>query len=427
MQYIIIGNGVAAVAAVEGVREKDPRGAIRIISEEPYPTYGRPLISYYLAGKIDRDRLWYRPESFYKDQGVELSLGVQVTGLDPKFKSVVCSDGSSYSYDKLLLAVGGRPIELDLPGAEGEDVYRFTTLADAEALLKVVDKAKKAVVVGAGLIALKSAEALLMRKLDVTLVVRSRIMRSYFDEEAGGLLLQHLESKGLKFLKGATPKEIKRDKKGRVSKVETSQGDLSADLVIMAAGVSPETTLAKAAGLAVNRGVLVDEFLATSDPDIYAAGDCTEAVDMVTGEREVLPIWPKAYNQGLYAGRNMTGAKTAHPGGLPMNSISYYGLPTISVGLVNPPDDQGFEVERVIEKEEGRYRKLVIKDGRLVGFVLVGDIEKSGLFTSFVKFGFPVGEDIREKLKQGDPSVLLWPEEFFDETWNPRPTAQPIA
>jgi len=427
MQYIIIGNGVAAVAAVEGIREKDRTGAIRIISEEPYPTYGRPLISYYLAGKIDRDRLWYRPESFYNDHGVELSLGVRVASLDPKARTVACADGSSYSYDKLLLATGGRPTEIDLPGAGGEGVYRFTTLSDAEALLKVVDKAKKAVVVGAGLIALKSAEALLMRKLDVTMVVRSRIMRNYFDEEAGGLLLKHLEAKGLKFLQGATPKEITLDQNGRASKVETSQGDLSADIVIMAAGVSPEATLAKAAGLAVNRGVVVDEFLATSDPDTYAAGDCTEATDMITGELEVLPIWPKAYNQGLYAGRNMAGGKMAHPGGLPMNSINYYGLPTMSVGIVNPPEGQGFEVERMVDEEGERYRKLVIKNGRLAGFVLIGDIEKSGLFTSFVKFGFPVTEDIREKLKRGEPSVLLWPEEFFEETWNPRPTAQPIA
>ncbi len=340
---------------------------------------------------------------------------------------MACSDGSTFSYDKLLLATGGRPIDLDLPGAGGEGVHHFTTLADAETLLKVTDVARRAVVVGAGLIALKSAEALLMRGLDVTLVVRSRIMRSYFDEQAGGLLLKHLEAKGLRFMQGAAPETVSRDEKGRVTGVKTSQGEAPADLVIMAAGVRPETELAEKAGLAVNRGIVANEMLQTSDPDIYAAGDCAEARDMLTGEQQVLPIWPKAYSQGLYAGRNMAGAETPHPGGLPMNSISYYGLPTISVGVVNPPESTEYEVDSWLDEEEGRYRKLVLKDDKLVGFVLIGDIEKAGLFTSFVKFGFPVTDEVRTRLGRGEPSVLLWPEEFFEEKWNPKPVSPPTV
>jgi NAD(P)H-nitrite reductase large subunit len=234
-------------------------------------------------------------------------------------------------------------------------------------------------------------------------------------------------NKGMQFLHGATPEAVKRDADGAITAVATSQGEVPADLVVLAAGVRPETSLAESAGLEVNRGILTDEMLRTSDPDVFAAGDCTEARDMLTGQRQVLPIWPKAYSQGRCAGRNMAGAEQPHPGGLPMNSISYYGLPTISVGVVTPPEGEGYEVERALDEDSGSYRKLVFKEGKLAGFVLIGDIEKAGLFTSFVKFGFPVSADVRERLKGGEPSVLLWPEEFFEETWNPRPVNPPSA
>ncbi|MGE4553216.1 MAG: NAD(P)/FAD-dependent oxidoreductase, partial [Desulfovibrionaceae bacterium] len=312
MQYLIIGGGVASVAAIEGIRRQDKGGAITLVTAEPVKTYGRPLISYYLAGKIGKDKIAYRPEKFWKDNKVELVLGTTVTSLDTKAKKAALSDGSVLSYDACLLATGGKPFAPAVEGSDGPDVYRFTTLADAEALMARLDEqgrpVRRAAIVGAGLIALKAAEGLAARGVEVTLVVRSRIMRAYFDEPAGELLVRHLEKKGVKFLNGQTPQAILRGKDGRVKAVRTDKGQQEADLVILAAGVRPNLDLAKSAGIECGKGVLVNDRLMTSAKDVYAAGDVAEAVDLITGERRVIPIWPNAYNQGFYAGRNMAGA-----------------------------------------------------------------------------------------------------------------------
>jgi len=136
----------------------------------------------------------------------------------------------------------------------------------------------------------------------------------------------------------------------------------------------------------------------------------------------VVPIWPNAYNQGYASGRNMAGAKQPYMGGLPMNSISFYGLPTISVGTVNPPEgDKNFEIFAQLDEEKETYRKLIFRDEKLVGYVLVGDIDKGGMYTAFIKFAMPLGGEAKDKLINAGPEVFLWPAELFDETWNPEP------
>ena len=419
MDYLIIGNGVASIGAIEGIRRYDAEGRITVISQEPDSTYGRPLISYFLAGKLSLERLALRPPAFYEKNNVRQVLGVRVRKLDTANRKVMLDTGEELAYDKLLLATGGVSRRLELPGLEGPDVYPFTTLAHAERLAGLAGKGKKAVIVGAGLIALKAAEGLVARGEDVTMVVRSRIMRTYFDEKAGELLVQHLQSKGLNFMQGATPTSIKRDQRGNVQAVETDKGEAPADLVIMAAGVTPRMELAQGAGLRTNRGVVADSFLRTSDENIYAAGDVAETMDMLSGEYDVTPIWPNAHQQGLTAGKNMAGAGVEYPGSLSMNSVAYFGLPTASVGIVNQPEDGSYDIFAEIDQASSIYRKLVFRGDRLVGYVLVGNIDHAGLYSGFVRFQVPVDDDARARLKDGRPSSLLWPDEFFDTRWNP--------
>ena len=418
MDYVIVGNGVSAIGAIEGIRQHDETGSITVISDEAVPTYGRPLISYYLSDKIKFDTLPFRPEEFYKRNGVSMRLGSRVLSVDAESKVLTLDCGDKVQYDKLLLATGGTPVKPDLPGIDGPGVYNFTTVAHAEILKELVDKVKKVVVIGAGLIALKAAEGFAEKGVDVTIVVRSRIMRTYFDETAGELIVQHLEKNGIRFMQGTATKEIIRYEDTTIKGVDTDQGMVPADVVIVAAGVRPNMGLAVQAGLVTKQGIRVDDYMATSDEDVFAAGDVAEAKDLLTGEYTVRPIWPNAYTQGRYAGQNMAGAETPYTGGLSMNSITYYGLPTISVGETNLADDDQYETAVFLDRENSIYRKLIFKNHVLAGCILIGDIDAAGFYTSFIKNGFELDEEGKERLVEGDPSPALWPDSFIEAMMN---------
>ncbi len=424
MKYLIIGNGVASIGAIEGIREHDAAGEILVLSEEDKATYGRPLISYYLAGKVKAANMPLRPREFYEHNKVAVRLGCKAVAVDPKAKTVRLEDGENIPYDRLLLATGGAPGAADIPGRDAANVMTFTTWADADRLREVASTATRFAVIGAGLIALKAAEGLAMLGKDVTLVVRSRIMRIYFDEAAGAMVRRHLQTRGVKFA-DAAPEAVLTDADGRARAVRTSQGEVPADCVIMATGVSPRLELARSAGLDCAKGVLCDVFMRSSDPDIFAAGDVAEALDMQTGRRAVTPIWPSAFEQGLNAGRNMAGAETPYPGTLSMNSIPFFGLGTISVGQTNPPLDAGFESVVFADEAAGTYRKLVFKDDMLVGCILIGEVDRAGLYTGFIQNRIPLTPEMRAQVLAGTATPLIWPEELFAAKIAARSEAQP--
>ncbi len=422
MTYVIIGNGVSSIGAIEGIRRHDQKGKIVVIGAEDAAAYGRPLISYLLAGKIGADRLALRGDDYYTKNGVDLKLGTTVTKVDAAKKTVETDKGETIAYDKLLVATGGIPFVPPIPGVQGADIYSFTTLAHANTLIDLSKSIKRAIVIGGGLIGLKAAESLFDRGVAVTIVeLAPRILSAGFDEKAGKLAANRLKNVGIEVNCGVTAKEIQRDKNGRVKGVLLTDGRfLESDVVVVAIGVVPHSAIAKEAGIKVERGIIVDAKLMTSAKDVYAAGDVAQAIDQLSGEHRVVPIWPNAYNQGYGAGRNMAGAKLPYAGGLPMNSISFYGLPTISVGVVNPPEgDTTYEVHALLNEEKETYRKLVFRDGRLVGYVLVGDIDKAGMYTAFIKFEMQLDGKAKDKLINAGPEVFLWPAELFDEKWNP--------
>jgi len=423
MTYVIVGNGVASVGAIEGIRKVDREGRILVVSEEQTPTYGRPLISYFLAGKIGLDRMSLRPDDFYDKNNVELKLGARVTGLNPDGKTIALADGSTIAYDSLLLATGGIPFMPPIKGLAGPDIYNFTTLAHAEELITLSQSIRKVVVIGGGLIGLKAAEGLFDNGLSVTIVeLAPRVLSAAFDDVAGGMVSRRLEHEGLHIRCGNTVEEILRDAETcRVTGVRLTNGEeLECEAVVVAIGVVPSLTPAKEAGLQVKRGIKVDDYLRTSAPDVYAAGDVAEAYDMIADDARVTPIWPNAYSQGYYAGLNMTGRKNEkHPGGLAMNAISFYGLATASLGLVNPAPEDGCDVFTFVDEEKQSYRKLVFRNDKLVGYVLVGDIDFAGLYTGFVRFQLPLTDEVKQDLKDGRPSALLWPEHDFETRWTP--------
>jgi NAD(P)H-nitrite reductase large subunit len=419
MRYVIVGNGVACIGAIEGIRKHDTDGEILVVSEEDKKSYGRPLISYYLGGKVKPEAMSLRDDAFYERNKVSERLGVRVTDVDPKAKTISLDDGSTESYDRLLLATGGKPIDPGLPGTEGPGVYSFTTWKSADEVAEAVLKRRRIAVIGAGLIALKAAEGLIMHGgVDVTLIVRSRIMRVYFDETAGEIVEKHLAQNGVRF-QHATPEEILRGDDGDVRGVRTSAGEVPCDGVIMAVGVSPSTALAEAAGAKCDKGILVDDHMRTSVPDVYAAGDCAQGKDMLSDETAVMPIWPNASNQGANAGINMAGVDKAYPGTLSMNAIPFFGLATISIGVSTPGEGLGYEVHIDADTTEKTYRKLVFESAEggdvLVGCILIGDVDKAGLYNSFITSKTVLPPEAREQIIKGEPSPLYWSEDYYSE------------
>jgi len=422
MKYVIIGNGIASIGAIEGIRKVDTENEILIIGAENAPAYGRPLISYLLAGKITPDRLALRPQEFYEKANVSLKLGTTVTGIDTAAKTVTTDKGEVIEFENLLIATGGIPFTPPIPGSDGPDVYNFTNLAHAQTLISKAKEIKRAVVIGGGLIGLKAGESLFDRGVDVTILELSpRILSLAFDENAASLAGSRLAEVGLNVRCGVSAKEIQRDKEGNLKGVHLTDGDfLQCDVVVIAIGVVPNYALAKDNGIEVDRGIKVDEHMRSSAEGVYAAGDVAQAKDLLFGEDRVIPIWTNAYNQGFCAGKNMTGANIEFTGSLAMNSISFYGLPTISVGTVNPPEgDDAYETAVALDEKKKSYRKLVFKNDRLVGYVLVGDIDMAGMYTAFVKFQMTVPEEAKKQVMAGEPDVLMWPDDFFKETWNP--------
>jgi NAD(P)H-nitrite reductase large subunit len=422
MKYVIIGNGIASIGAIEGIRKVDTENEILIIGAEDSPAYGRPLISYLLAGKIGPDRLALRPQEFFEKSNVSLMLGTKVTGIDTKAKTVSTDKGKTVAFEHLLIATGGIPFTPPIPGSDGSDVYNFTNLAHAQTLISKAKEIKRAVVIGGGLIGLKAGESLFDRGVDVTILELSpRILSLAFDENAASLAGGRLAEVGLNVRCGVSAKEIQRDAEGNLKGVHLTDGDfLQCDVVVIAIGVVPNYNLAKESGIEVDRGIKVDEHMRTSADSVFAAGDVAQAKDLLFGEDRVIPIWTNAYNQGFCAGKNMAGADIRYTGSLSMNSISFYGLPTISVGTVNPPEgDDSFEIATALDEKKKSYRKLVFQNDRLVGYVLVGDIDMAGMYTAFVKFQMAVPEDAKKQIMAGEPDVLMWPDDFFKETWNP--------
>ncbi|WFS60937.1 FAD-dependent oxidoreductase [Pseudodesulfovibrio thermohalotolerans] len=422
MKYVIIGNGIASIGAIEGIRKVDTENEILVIGAEDAPAYGRPLISYLLAGKIGPDRLALRPQEFYEKSNVSLMLGTKVTGIDPKAKTVTTDKGDTVEFENLLVATGGIPFTPPIPGSDGADVYNFTNLAHAQTLISKAKEIKRAVVIGGGLIGLKAGESLFDRGVDVTILELSpRILSLAFDENAASLAGSRLAEVGLNVRCGVSAKEIQRDAEGNLKGVHLTDGDfLQCDVVVIAIGVVPNYNLAKEAGIEVDRGIKVDDHMRTSAEGIFAAGDVAQAKDLLFGDDRVIPIWTNAYNQGFCAGKNMTGTDVPFTGSLSMNSISFYGLPTISVGTVNPPEnDDAYDMAVALDEKKKSYRKLVFHNDRLVGYVLVGDIDMAGMYTAFVKFQMTVPEDAKKQILAGEPDVLMWPDDFFKETWNP--------
>lgn len=399
MKYVIIGNATAAIGTVEGIRSVDQEGEIVLISSEPHFTYGRPLISYLLLGKTTEDKMHYRPDNFYEVNRVTTMLGRTVTRIDKNAKKVVLENGETVSYDKVAICTGSRPFVPPMEGLDSvEDQTSFMTLDDAHRLAGLLgdQKDKDVLIIGAGLIGLKCAEGILHLSKSLTIIdMAPRILPNVLDEYGSSFLQSYLEGLGMKFYlsdsvaKFSTPHHA----------VCKSGLELDFDVLVVAVGVRPNTQLAEEIGCEVNRGILVNTHSETSVKDVYAAGDCTVSHDIAADTDRILAILPNAYLQGEAAGVNMAGGEKVFDSAFPMNASGFLGLHMITAG--------SYDGEAYVTSTENSYKKLVVRDNRLVGFILIGDVDRGGIYTSLIRDQIPL-DTINFDLIREHPQLMAF-------------------
>ena len=395
-KYVIIGNSAAAVGCVSGIRSVDKEGSITIISDEAHFTYSRPLISYWLKGKVTDDKMYYRDSDFYEVNNCTAILGKKVVRIDAENKNVVLEDDSEIVYDKLLVATGSSPFVPPVEGlADAKNSFTFLTWDSAKAVKEVVRKDSKVVIMGAGLIGLKAAEGLHDVCDDITVVdLADRILPSILDSKGASFVQKHIEKEGIKFMLNDAASSVKD------GVVYLKSGcELPYDVLIVAVGVRPNTNLVKDAGGNVNRGIVTDNKQETSIKDVYSAGDCTESYDICTNQNKILALLPNAYMQGEIAGINMAGGEKVFDTAMPMNAIGFFGLHMITAGAM--------EGECIESVDENNYKKMVFSDGLLKGYILIGEISRAGIYTSIIREKTPLCE-INSDLLKTSPQLLVF-------------------
>jgi NAD(P)H-nitrite reductase large subunit len=418
IKYLIIGNSAGGIGAAEAIREVDEVGTIAIISDEPYPAYSRPLISEYLAERRPLERMLFRNADFYRKNNIQAVLGKTVEQLNTDAHIVDLDNDKRIAYEKLLVSTGGSPIVPEIEGIEKEGVFTFTKLDDAKAIDQFLGEYPKrrgrAVVIGGGLIGVSVTEALVKRGVEVTIVeMKERILNTILDEEAAVLEEETLRQAGVEIITGHTVAKVSSYWGNAVTSVTLDdEQPIPCELVIVAIGVQPRTELASGTEIKISRGIVVDRYMATSCPDVYACGDAAEAFDFVYGENRLNPLWPNAYLGGRIAGFNMAGVSTEYQGGTAINALKYFGLAVVSAGMVNPPDNS---YELLSKKYDHSYKKVILKDGLVVGMVFASDIEKAGIVFGLMKDRVNV-DDFKQALVAQDFGLVSLPEEI----WRPR-------
>ncbi len=412
MGIVIIGNSASAVGAIEAIRKVDPNLPITVVSEEPHFVYSRPLISYLLTGEITLERLYYRPKDFYEKNLIQPLLGRQVVRVNFDKKAIELEDGEKVFYDQLLISTGGKPFLPKIDGLHTSGVYTFTKLEDAKKILSILKEVQRAIVIGGGLIGLKAAEALRKRNIDVTIVeLANHILSLTMDETASLILEKKLKKEGIQLITSNTVEAIHGV--DRVESVRLADGKvIKAQLVVVAIGVVPNVDLFKGSDLHIGKGIFVNDRMETNLPGVYSAGDVTEAYDNVMKCYRTNPIWPNAYLQGKVAGYQMAGNRDyRYGGGFMMNSIEIAHIPTISMGIVNPPSKDGYQVIKKFDRNINVYRKIVLKDDVVVGALFIGDIDRAGIFTWLIREGIKA-KGFKKQFLNGSFGLVSFPKEL---------------
>jgi NAD(P)H-nitrite reductase large subunit len=427
MRYVIIGAGVAGIAAIEAIRSLDPGSEIVLVGDDPHGYYSRPGLAYYLTGELHDKALFPRTNDDYKRLNFRFLRG-RVKRIQRELHSLEIEGHNNLSFDKLLMAVGAQALPLEVTGANLDGVVKLDDMEDAKRILKNAQRGKTAVVVGGGITALELVEGLLARGMKVHYLLRGdRYWSNVLDPQESRIVEARLHEEGVTLHYHAEAIEV-TGRNGRVDGIRLLDGQkLKCDLLACAIGIRPRVELAKQAGLALDRGILVNEFLQTDDEDIYAAGDVAQVYDPMTGRSILDSLWNPAREQGHAAGLNMAGKQTAYLKSAPFNVTRLAGLTTTIIGSVGRGRDDdlvgiargdsetwrdlpdaaiaqsGFEVNRV---------RVMVGERELIGAIVMGD-QKLSLPLEKMITGKVDISSIREQLlaptaKIGDVIAEFW-------------------
>lgn len=415
MRYVIVGNSFAGMFAVEAIRSADRDGEIIMIGAEEDRLYSRALLHEYLGGLIDKSKVYLRDENFHDSMCVKLITGRRAENLQVNKRQLSVAD-ETITYDKLLLTVGGAPFIP--PGIDGLDtfkdsVFTFTKFADARELSTLIPDCKHVVVLGAGLIGMQAADAFAHQGKDVTVVeMADHILPLALDELAAGLVQREMETVNVSFRTAESVSAL-LGQSGKLRAVKLrSGGEIPADIFVIAIGVRPDIGWLKETPIIVDRGIVVDDQMQTNIESVYAAGDCAQGLELISGSRIVLATIPIASEQGMVAGYNMVGLPNRYKGGIPMNALQFGRVQIISYGYVKAKEGQ--EVMTVYDEAQMAYKKVVLEDNRLIGALFVRAIDRAGLFRYLIEEKIDV-TDFKQRLLLDDFGVAALPGQVREE------------
>lgn len=419
MKYVIIGTGVAGVSAVEAIRSADRAGEIVMVGDDPHGFYSRPGLAYVLTGELQDKTLFPKTREAYARLNFTFTKA-RVTGINRQHKSLMLDDKTPLTYDKLLIATGASAIPLTVPGANLQGVLKLDDLEDAHGILKHAKRGRTAIVVGGGITALELTEGLLARGMKVHYLLRgNRYWSNVLDEKESRIVEARLQAEGVELHFHSEVQEI-LGKSGKVTGVHLLNGQtMKCDLITYAVGIKPRLDLARTADLACDRGILVNEYLQTNDPDVYSAGDVAQVYDPISGRSVLDSLWSPAREQGYAAGLNMAGQGKAYIKTVPFNITRLAGLTTTIIGAVGQGRDEdvvgiargdsetwrqlpdaivaqgGFDINRV---------RLLVGEDHLIGAVIIGDQKLSMPLQKMISQKINIST-IRDKLLKKDVKI----------------------
>ena len=385
-KYVIIGASAGGIGAVEAIRDVDPAGSIVVISEEP--AYSRPMISNLLEHSTNRSQMQYRDPNFWNNHHVQ-RFTKQALHLDIGNRYVELEDEERIAFEQLLLATGGLPIIPPIEGVNKNGVFTFNSLSDVEALSPRMREGAPIVVLGGGLIGVSVAEALHHRGASVTIVeLKDHLLNLILDATASSMIKASITQAGVRVITGETIRRIVGQSSypseiGEV--ILTNNQRLPCEALVIAIGVKPRTALVENTPMQTNRGIIVDKHMQTNIPTVYACGDVAETLDFITDTNRLLPLWPLAYQQGRVAGYNMAGRTITYPGGTNMTALKYFDVPIISIGYATGNPTLGDEILVNHDPSRRIYKKLVVRENRIIGLTFVNAIERAGLYLHLMK------------------------------------------
>ncbi|WP_041423979.1 NAD(P)/FAD-dependent oxidoreductase [Thermosediminibacter oceani] len=379
-RLLILGNGIAAVSAAEAFRQHDSSTPITIVSEEPHYAYYRLRLSKYLGENPSEEDMLIHQPGWYAENGIEVLLDRKAVSIDTVRCKVTLDDGSDIGYSSLLIATGSSPFKPPVPGCELKGVFSIRTLDDVKNLYKYSKERNTGVVIGGGVLGLEAAWSLAKKGKKIYVVEGNPyILSKQLDEQASEILKSLGEKAGIEFLLSNRLERVLGDTEARGIVLRDGR-ELKVDFVILSTGVKPNTGLLEGSGIAVARGIIVDEFMRTNLEGVYAAGDVAEYRGQVHG------IWPMAREQGKTAGLNLAGIKTQYNEVVPSNYIKVFETEIFSAGDLCKAGDAEAEILD-FSPEENIYRKIFFKGNRAVGVILLGDVKAGTRMARGIKSG----------------------------------------